>query len=747
MSEEQTLSSEPEKAGPEKRFGTFLGVFTPSILTIVGVMMYLRFGWVVGNAGTVFALVIVLLASSITFVTGLSASAVATNMRVGVGGEYYMISRSLGLELGGSIGIPLFLCRTLSLTLYSFGLTESLAFLWPAAWGPVPFQLLTVGIIIVITAVAGKSANLSLKLQVPIMIAVGLSILGLAAGVLSGGFSTPEMTPHYARSAPAGFWYIFAVFFPSVTGFTAGIGMSGDLEDPKRSIPRGTILAVVTGTLIYLFVLGLLGISAKVTGAQLALIDPNAPPIWTKIVIFGFWLVYPGMWGAIISSAFGSALAGPRVLQALANDGLAPRLFARTSKTGQPTIATWTTGLFSILAVILGDLNAVSRWVTIFFLTLYVMINFAAAIERMVGDPSFRPTIRVPAIVSLLGGVGAVVVMFLIHRVACVTAIVSEMILYWFLRRRSLRSSWGDVRAGLWTSLARFALLQLRQRTQQARNWRPHILLFSANPASRMGMVRMANWFNHNRGIVTVCQVVEGDLQKESAHVEGWLKEMDETFDREGVGVFSEVDIVPSFEDGLVNIAQANGFAGLQSNTLMFGWPKGADGLARLLRVTRIVASLEKNVILARLPHADGPIERKDIDIWWRGMQNNGDLMLLFAHLLHLNPEWRHAKTTVRTILDDAGEAEEMDRKLREFVHEARIDAATDVIVKDADATILETMHRASRKADLVFLGLPLPEEGQEHEQAERLMEMTSGFHAAVLVRNNGRFAGKLIDE
>ena len=170
MNEHESDKGQVEKA---PKFGTFLGVFTPSVLTILGLIMYLRFGWVVGNLGLPLTIIVVLIASSITFITGLSASAIATNMRVGVGGEYFMIAHSLGLELGGAIGIPLYLCRTLSITFYSFGLAEALIVLWPAAWGAVPVfmvQFLAAIIIIVITILSGKSASLALKLQVPIMI-------------------------------------------------------------------------------------------------------------------------------------------------------------------------------------------------------------------------------------------------------------------------------------------------------------------------------------------------------------------------------------------------------------------------------------------------------------------------------------------------------------------------------------------------------------------------------------------------
>ena len=217
-------------------------------------------------------LLVVLLASSITFITALSASAVATNMRVGVGGEYFMISRSLGLELGGAIGIPLFPCRTLSITFCSFGLAEAILALWPDAAALAPdhgVQILAAGIIVLITVVSGKSAALALKLQIHIMIAVVVSLLALAVGALAEPTRSPEVAVTL-RTAPQGFWYVFAIFFPAVTGFTAGIGMSGDLRDPRRSIPRGTIAAVATGTAVYLVVPIVLAVTSRATPEQLA---------------------------------------------------------------------------------------------------------------------------------------------------------------------------------------------------------------------------------------------------------------------------------------------------------------------------------------------------------------------------------------------------------------------------------------------------------------------------------------------
>ncbi|MCK5820970.1 MAG: amino acid permease [Bacteroidales bacterium] len=728
------------------KFGTFLGVFTPSVLTILGVMMYLRFGWVLGNLGLPLTLLVLVLASSITFITGLSASAISTNMKVGIGGEYYMISRSLGIQLGGAIGIPLFLCRTFSLTLYAFGLAESIAPFWPAEWGMPPVQLMAAIIILFTTAIAGKSANLSLKMQIPIMIAVGVSLLVLFGGVLTGGVHAPEMTPHYERSAPDGFWFVFAVFFPAVTGFSAGIGMSGDLKDSKKSIPKGTILAIVTGFVVYILILTSLAVTSKVDGAAMAQINPSAPPIWSKIALLGMVLVYPGLWGAILSSAFGSILGGPRVLQALSLDKIAPKFLGRTSKTGQPTIATWVTGGIALLAVALGDLNAVGRWVTIFFLTLYVAINLSAVIEKLVGDVSYRPTIKVHWIISLLGCIGAAIVMFLINPVACIIAVSLELIIYWYLKRKALRGSWGDVRAGLWSSIARFALIKLKEKQTHARNWRPNILLFSSNPSRLKRLTRLASWFNQNKGIVTVCRTFVGDVSDTNVNIDDIQQEMEQELSEQKIVAFPEVHIISDFEAGIMGIIQANGFAGMHSNTVMFGWTHGEERIQRLFRIVRIISQMKRNSILAYIPELEKSSSHNCIDVWWRGMEKNGDMMLVLAHLLSLNTEWRQAKLRLRTIVSTKDEQEPMREKLKMLIADSRMSVETDVILRKDNESVIDLMHQSSKDADIVFLGFALPESKDDTEFAERLDKLVTGFRSAILVRNAESTQGELIE-
>ncbi len=717
------------------KFGTFLGVYTPSVLTILGLIMYLRFGWVLGNLGLGLTIFIVLLASSITFITGLSASAIATNIKMGVGGEYFMISRSLGLELGGAIGIPLYLCRTLSVTFYSFGLAEAFLIFWPAAWGPMRgwiIQAVAAVIIVIITALAGRSASLVLRLQIPIMLLVGLSLIALAAGVFSGGIRPPEWLPTY-RTAPQGFWYVFAVFFPAVTGFTAGIGMSGDLKNPKRSIPRGTIMAVLTGVIVYLLIPILLSLSNRIGFTELA---GSGIEAWTSVAVLGAWVVFPAMWGAVLSSGFGSVLGGPRVLQALAEDGLAPAFMSRLSQSGQPAVATWISGAIALLAVSLGRLNTVAQFVSILFLTLYVMVNFANAVERLVGDPSYRPTIRVPWFISLLGSLGAIGVMFLINPLACIIALILEFGLYLYLSGRSLERQWGDVRAGFWLVLARLALLKRRPYGRDPRNWRPHILAFSGDPLRRMDLIRLASWFSKDRGIVTACRLLFTDLRVESVDIESIRQQMRRDITYEGLIAFSEVNVVHDFENGVIDVAQASGIYGLKPNTILFGWSEKKGRMESLLRITRALSRAGRCTIIARLNWKLRPGQEKQIDIWWGGLQRNGDLMLLLAWLLTLNPVWAEAEIYVRSVVSDEEEKGRMVARLTHLIPESRIRAHIDVIVCPAGRTVMEIMHERSRSATIVFLGLSDTEPGSEAGHVDRLNALSEGFQTTIFVRN-----------
>ncbi|WP_305041742.1 hypothetical protein [Geoalkalibacter sp.] len=723
--------------GDGRKLGTFLGVFTPTILTILGVIMYLRFGWVVGNLGLAKTILVVLLANGITLVTALSLSAVATNTRVGVGGAYYIISRSLGLEIGAAIGLPLFLCQVLSVTLYAYGFAESLRIIWPG----IPVPAATVVVILGVGYLASRGAGFALKTQLPVMGMIGLSLLALIAGVFFGGAGESVEATAVLADSP-GFWTIFAVFFPAVTGIMAGLSLSGDLRDPKKSIPLGTLAAVLTGFAIYLLVPTLLW-----TGADAVLLREDSL-VWTRIAVLGPWLVLPGLWGAIFSSAVGSALAGPRTLQALAMDRLAPGWLTGTgAHDGEPRRALGLTIGLALFAVLLGELNTVALVVTMFFLTVYGTINLVAALEGLSGNPSWRPKVRVHWVIPLLGALSCFAAMLLIHAPAGITALVIELGLWIFLARRERKADWGDVRRDVYEALIRWALIRLSHRPMTARNWRPHILVFVGRVERRLDLVRFGCWFGENRGVLTVCELVPGNLLDLTFDPPRRQKEIEAVLRREALVAFGQVSVVESVEKGVVAVAQANGIAGIESNTVLLGWPDDPERLVYFLRAIHKLRRLHQSFILGKVkplpPGREG--RRRTVHVWWGGLQQNGDLMLLLAYLLTRNPEWRGARIRVLSLASNLLAKEHTERILHRLIPEIRIEAEIEVKIKEEGVSVHEAIHAESAAADAVILGLATPQIGEEERYAQRLRELAEGLPTCFFVNNGSLFIGELV--
>lgn len=714
--------------------GTFIGVFTPSILTILGVILYLRTGWVVGNVGLVGALAIIILANLITLATALSVSSVATNMEVGPGGAYYIISRSLGVEIGAAIGLPLFLAQAFSITLYAYGLAESLQYVWPDL-PQMPVAALTV---LFVALLAARGAGVALKLQLPIMAAIVLSFLVFFFGVARSMSQSVDLFDHI--SDPAGFWTVFAVFFPAVTGIMAGISLSGDLKNPTRSIPRGTIIAVLVGLVVYVAAAIALALAAS---PRELVADPL---IWFTIAGGFAFLIFPGLWGAIFSSAVGSVLGAPRTLEALVHDRILPsQIAARIGKIEGPGVPLLITTAIAFAAVGLGGLNAVAPILTMFFLTTYGMVNLVAGLERLSGDPSFRPTMKVHWIVSL-GGAGACFwAMFLINPLVAAIALLVELGIYLLVRRRALTARWGDARRSALVSLVRSTVLQLRRLPVDPRNWRPNILMFTTDPERDYETARFANWLVQDRGILTVSHLIEGSIADHVADLPETVHDLNRSLEKAGLTGFGEVEIVPDLGRGIVSVAQANGIAGIASNTVLFGWRERRDEMTTVLNAIEELSLLHKSAVICRpIPQRLAPTGRT-IDVWWGGLQQNGDLLVLFAHLLSLDPGWRDATINIKSIATTEMMEERTVRSLDEMIRAARIGAQFEVIRKPEDETILEIIHSRSKDADVVFLGLKEIGSDEAEDYVERLLHLMSGLRTVLFVRNAGQFRGQLL--
>ncbi|MGB7439486.1 MAG: Na-K-Cl cotransporter [Coleofasciculaceae cyanobacterium] len=714
-----TTSAPPEKGAG---LGTFGGVYTPSILTILGVIMYLRFGWVVGNVGLLGTLIIVTLSTSITFLTSLSICAIATDRVIRAGGAYYMISRSLGIESGGAIGIPLYFAQAISVALYTIGFAESLVMTFPE----LNQRLVALITTVLIAVLAVTSAQVAIKAQYFIMAAIALSLLSLLFGHAVDPNTTVELWGAKPENSEP-FWVVFAVFFPAVTGIMAGVNMSGDLRDPIRSIPTGTLAAVGTGYVIYMLLPIVLAMRADAS----TLI---ADPLIMKQMAFWSPAILLGVWGATLSSALGSILGAPRVLQALARDGILPSwlrfLGTGSGSDDEPRVATVVTLGLVLIAVAVGDLNLIAPVLSMFFLTTYLVLNLAAGIETFLRSPSFRPSFRVHWFFSLLGVIGCLGVMFLIDPVSTIMAAIIVFGIYIWLERRELESAWGDVRQGIWMALVRQGVMRLDY-TPDTKNWRPHILVFSGAPTRRWNLIELASHLTHNRSMFTVSSVLPPGSRDASqqAEMEATIRDY---LEKRGVHGLVRIITAPDLCTGAQRMVETYGIGPLVPNTILLG---DSENPVRRERYCQMITSLhqaQRNVVIFRDAEDRGFGRRQQIDVWWGGMQANGGLMLILAYLLRTSIAWRGADLNLKLVVANEAAAQAARTNLDLMIEQLRIGAKSQVIVANG-RPFNEILRRSSEGADLVFLGMAQPEENFS-AYYERLQELATGLPATVLV-------------
>ncbi|MDJ0691086.1 MAG: amino acid permease [Xenococcaceae cyanobacterium MO_188.B32] len=715
--------------------GTFGGVYTPSILTILGVIMYLRFGWVVGNAGLINTLIIVTLSTAITFLTSLSVCAIATDRVVRVGGAYYMISRSLGLETGGAVGISLYFAQALSVALYTIGFAESVVQTFP--------NLSQLYVALIITVLVGilalTSADIAIKAQYFIMAAIALSLLSFVFG-----HPLPNATPQVFIPPPenaAPFWTVFAVFFPAVTGIMAGVNMSGDLKDPIRSIPTGTLAAVGTGYLIYMILPIFLAIRADTASLI------NNPLVMQKIAIWGPAILL-GVWGATLSSAIGSILGAPRVLQALARDGVLPRWLSFLGnghgREDEPRNGTILTLAIAVAAVCVNKLDLIAPVLSMFFLTTYLVLNVAAAIEGFLESPSFRPTFKVHWSLSLLGAIGCLGVMFLINAIATVVAAIIVLIIYFWLQQREIRATWGDVRRGLWMALISKGIFQVDHQ-DDPKNWRPHLLVLSGAPQKRWSLIELADGFSHNRGLMTVSSILPSGSRNLGQQVK-LEKTIRDYLDKRGIQSLVRVVTANNPFDGALRLIEAYGLGPLVPNTIVLGDSEEPSRREQYCQLIASVHNSKRNIVIFRENTQNSFGYRRRIDVWWGGMQNNGSLMLLLAYLLRTDINWRNAKIHLKLVVPDLAAAAAAQNNLNDFVKRLRIDVVSQVIEAEG-RSFPDILHQSSQNADLIFLGMAKPGDNYTHYY-ETLQARVANLPSTIFVLAAPGFAfGEVLSE
>ena len=381
-----------------KRFGTAPVYFT-AISTILGAILFLRFGYAVGTLGLWGSLLIILLGHMVTIPTALAISEIATNKRVEGGGEYFVISRSFGLNIGATIGLALFFSQAISVAFYVIAFTETFEFLFNYFLTrydlPIPRQAISLPVMLFLAIlIIKKGANLGVKALYFVVVILVFSLLMFFLGN-TGYAETSSFSIFNAQLRNQNqFFTVFAIVFPAFTGITAGVGLSGDLKRPSKSIPLGTILATITGMIIYVLVIWKL--ITSVSAEEML----EHQLIMAKIAIGGAVVIPLGLAASTLSSALGSVMVAPRTLQALALDSAFPssrinRWLSKARKQdNEPVNASLVTAIIAFIFVAAGNVDAVASIITMFFMVTYGSLCLISFLNHFGSSPSYRPSFK-----------------------------------------------------------------------------------------------------------------------------------------------------------------------------------------------------------------------------------------------------------------------------------------------------------------------------------------------------------------
>ncbi|MDE0829881.1 MAG: hypothetical protein OSB03_11845 [Vicinamibacterales bacterium] len=705
-----SISAGHPPSGGRRLLGTFGGVFTPSILTILGIILFRRLGYVVGTAGLLGALGMLALATAISVHTSVSLSAIATNRRVRGGGDYYLISRSLGVEYGGALGVLLFLAQAISVAFYCVGFGEAVAAVFGG--GDLVVRVAAALAAVALFGLAYAGSDLATRFQFVIMALLVAALASFFIGAYAAWDpqllrASLERVPDPA--APSSFWILFAIFFPAVTGFTQGVSMSGDLKDASRSLPTGTFLAVGLSTVVY--------------GAAIVMFAGAAPLAELAADYEGMarvasvpWLIDAGVLSATLSSALASFLGAPRILQALAADrlfkGLGP--FATVdAATGNPRRAVVLTGIIAIVTIAVGDLNAIASVVSMFFLISYGLLNYATYVEAHGASPSFRPRFRLyDKRASLLGTFLCGGVMVAIDPAATAVAVALLFAGYQYLRWTAVPTRWRDSRRAYRYRQVKDGIRDLAEQPESPVDWQPQILLFTDTSERRSRVLALASWISGGTGLVTAVQLVEGDSASVGARARRREAEQQlrEELKRDQVDAFALVVVAPDLAQASTTLLQTWGVGSIRANTVALNWLEHHDDAPvsgtslRYARLLQRALRLEQHVVVfdaapedwARLAETKSHARR--IDVWWFE-DDSSRLALLLAYLMTRTDEWDGA--VIRVLAPAALDSgQKVAANLMYRLEERRIEATVEPVL-DADA---QAVIESSRDAAIVFL-------------------------------------------
>lgn len=785
-----------KQAPPVARMGTLIGVFLPCIQNIFGVILFIRLTWVVGTAGAVCGFLIVLTCCCVTMLTAISMSAIATNGVVPAGGSYFMISRSLGPEFGGAVGMLFYTGTTLAAAMYIVGAVEIvLTYMAPglSIFGDFTkdaeamynnFRVYGSGLLVVMGLIVflgvkfvNRFATVALACVIFSIIAVYIGIfdnmhgneklymcvLGnrllkdvplenctkeeggvvynafcgngecsayfLANNVtkvkgikgLSSGVFYENILPSFLekgqfiaygdhtldRGSPGdvaykeiladittSFTLLIGIFFPSVTGIMAGSNRSGDLADAQKSIPIGTICAILTTSTVYLSCVLLFAGTVD----NLLLRDKFGQSIGGKLVVAN--IAWPNQWVILIGSFLSTLGAGlqsltgaPRLLQAIAKDQIIPFLdpFAVSSSRGEPTRALLLTVCICQCGILLGNVDLLAPLLSMFFLMCYGFVNLACAVQTLLRTPNWRPRFKFYHwSLSLIGLTLCISVMFMTSWYFALIAMGMAIVIYKYIEYRGAEKEWGDGIRGMALTAARYSLLRLEEGPPHTKNWRPQILVMAKLNDNLLPKYRkifaFATQLKAGKGLTICVSVLPGDYNRINSQAAQCKQSLRKLMDDEKVKGFCDILVAREIEEGISSVIQTIGLGGMKPNTVIVGWPyswrqESKQSWRTFIQTVRTVAACHMALLVPKginfYPESSHKISG-NIDIWW--IVHDGGLLMLLPFLLKQHRTWKNCKLRIFTVAQMEDNSIQMKKDLKTFLYHLRIEADVEVV-------------------------------------------------------------------
>ena len=715
----------------KRKFGTAPVYFT-AISTILGAILFLRFGFAVGTLGFWGTMLIIVMGHAVTIPTALAISELATNKRVEGGGEYFIISRSFGLNIGATIGFALFMSQAISVAFYIIAFTEAFEFFFNFVAGRfsvvLPRQVISLPATLVLgLVILRKGSGTGMKMLYAVIAILFAALLLFFLGrPAHGSLATGELPVRDIRNM-SDFFIVFAICFPAFTGMTAGVGLSGDLRNPARAIPVGTIVATVTGMLVYMMVIWKLAVSAS---PEEMLEDQL---IMGKIAIGGAVIIPLGLAASTLSSALGSVLVAPRTLQALAKDTSFPSmrlnrwLSSARSSDGEPVNATIVTLLIASAFVALGNVNAVAEIISMFFLVTYGSLCLISFLNHFGSSPSYRPSFRSKWYLSLTGFVVAVIVMFRINTLYALTATTLIIILYSYINhyhksRTGLESLFANVLFQINRNLQVY--LQKSESKRKDREWRPGVICISKDSFKRERAFRLLNWLSYSYGFGTYLHRIDGYYSRvTSQQAKEELERLIELYETSHNHVYVDTIISPSYTSAIVQAMQVPGISGMENNMAVFEYDKeNPENLGEIIDNIRLIKAGDFDICL--LASASKEINySKGIHVWIDFNEpENASLLILLSFIIAGHPDWKKSFIKVFSTCKP-GQSGETQQALSELVSSGRLP------ITENNIEIIEITHGGSVK-------------GLINERSATAALVMTGFRPEMLRQNGETILG-----